>query len=185
MSTAAATAPAEAAAPKAGGKKKLLILIAAALLLVLLAGGAALYLLKQRQLAALEAEDGAGAASTASAHQRDPDAVPVFVPLDSFTVNLADRDTDRYAQISITLELDDPKAEARIKAFMPVVRNNILLVLSQKRAADLMDRAGKEALALAVQRETERALGWEPGAKPSADALRPVRAVHFSNFIIQ
>lgn len=184
MSTAAATAPAEAAAPKAGGKKKLLILIVAALVLVLVAGGGALYLLKQRQHAALEAE-AAGGDAHAATPQRDPSAVPVFVPLDSFTINLADRDTDRYAQISITLELDDPKAEARIKAFMPVVRNNILLVLSQKRAADLMDRAGKEALALAVQRETERALGWEPGAKPSADALRPVRAVHFSNFIIQ
>jgi len=38
-----------------------------------------------------------------------------------------------------------------------------------------------------VLRETERALGIEPAmasANPAADTLHPVRAVHFSNFII-
>ena len=39
------------------------------------------------------------------AAKHDPKAVPTFVPLDPFTVNLADRDADRYAQIGVTLEL--------------------------------------------------------------------------------
>ena len=30
---------------------------------------------------------------------------PAFVPLDPFTVNLADREAERYAQVGITLEL--------------------------------------------------------------------------------
>ena len=74
---------------------------------------------------------------------------------------------------------------------MPAIRNNILMVLAHKQASDLLERAGKEKLADEVLRETERALGLEPlpGDSPKrrhADAeARPVRAVHFANFIIQ
>jgi hypothetical protein len=53
----------------------------------------------------------------------------------------------------------------------------------------LLERSGKEKLAEEVLRETERALGLEPAAPGaparSDDEPRPVRAVHFSNFIIQ
>ena len=49
-------------------------------------------------------------AQAKSAPKRDPKAVPVFVPLDNFTVNLADREAERYAQIGISLELNDAKA---------------------------------------------------------------------------
>jgi flagellar FliL protein len=111
--------------------------------------------------------------------------VPVFVALDAFTVNLADREADRYAQIGISLELNDAKAGERIKQFMPAIRNNILMVLAHKRSSDLLERSGKEQLANEVLRETERALGVEPGAAPNPDQPRPVNAVHFSNFIIQ
>ena len=34
---------------------------------------------------------------------------PVFVELDPFTVNLADKESERYAQIGLTLEIDDAK----------------------------------------------------------------------------
>jgi flagellar FliL protein len=180
MSTATATEG--AAAPK-GGKKKLIVLLAAVLLLVLAGGGATVFVLKRKAQAALEAEDEGGAAHAPASAKRDPKAVPVFVALDSFTVNLADREADRYAQIGISLELGDPAAGEQIKAFMPAIRNNILMVLSHKRAADLMDRSGKEKLAQEVQQETERAIGFEAG--PKKPATRPIRAVHFSNFIIQ
>jgi flagellar protein FliL len=40
---------------------------------------------------------------------RPQGAPPTFVPLDPFTVNLADRDAERYAQVGVTLELDDAK----------------------------------------------------------------------------
>ena len=140
-----------------------------------------------------EESDGAGEASRRrkSPGKRDPKVVPVFVALDSFTVNLADREADRYAQVGISLELADAKAGERIKVFMPAIRNNILMVLAHKRASDLLERTGKEKLADEVLRETERALGLEPlqpgsTARRGADAeARPVRAVHFSNFIIQ
>ena len=189
MSTAAAV---EGAVPVKAGKKKLVIIIVAVLLLLAAAGGGLVFWLKAKAHAAQDAEaaeDGGAVAQDTAAPKRDPKVVPVFVSLDNFTVNLADREADRYAQIGISLELSDAKAGEKIKLFMPAIRNNILMVLAHKRSSDLLERAGKEILAEEVLRETERALGLEPvtPGKPAAkgDESRPVRAVHFSNFIIQ
>jgi flagellar FliL protein len=193
MSTAAAV---EGAVPVKAGKKKLIVVLAAVLLLLAALGGGAVFWLKSRahaqQLADEEADAGGETAHAKAAPRRDPKVVPVFVPLENFTVNLADREADRYAQIGISLELSDAKAGDRIKLFMPAIRNNILMVLAHKRSADLLERSGKEKLAEEVLRETERALGLEPlptgaAARKAAadDEPRPVRAVHFSNFIIQ
>ena len=200
MSTAAA---ADAGAPPKG-KKKLIIIVAAALLLVLGGGGAYLAMKKK----AHAAEDGDEAeteqAAPTKAAKHDPKAVPTFVPLDPFTVNLADRDAERYAQVGITLELDDPHTADQIKAYMPAIRNNILLALADKTAGQLMERDGKRKLAEQVRREASRAMGYEvepeeepaaadeDGAKPKkkkkskkTEAALPVTGVHFSNFIIQ
>jgi len=194
MSNAAA---AEGAVPVKAGKKKLIILIVAVLLALAAAGAGVAFWLKAKAHAAQETGD-AEAAETApeqargqNTPKRDPKVVPVFVPLDNFTVNLADREAERYAQIGISLELANAKAGERIKLFMPAIRNNILMVLAHKRSSDLLEREGKEKLAAEVLRETERALGLEPAAPGTAgprgedEAERPVRAVHFSNFIIQ
>ena len=84
------------------------------------------------------------------------------------------------------------------------IRNNILMALAEKTAAQLMDREGKAKLAEQIKRETARAMGIEveepeeadadsekpkkPGKKKKgkkAEAELPITAVHFSNFIIQ
>jgi flagellar protein FliL len=133
--------------------------------------------------------------------KHDPKAVPAFAPLDPFTVNLADRDADRFAQVGITLELQDAATAEQIKAYMPAIRNNILLAIADRTAAELQGREGKQKLAEKIRRETARALGMEvedeeeveedAAAKPTkkkrkrVEQVLPVRSVHFSNFIIQ
>lgn len=197
MSAAAEAAP----APK-GGNKKLIIIIVAVLVLVLAGGGAAMMLMKKgADTEEVDDEDGAPAPKKKAAATA-PRKPPTFVPLDPFTVNLADRDADRYAQVGITLEIQDAAVDAQIKAFMPVIRNNILLALSDQKATDLMGREGKARLAVRIQRETSRALGVEIAAEeeteeaeeaaPASKKRRrraepelPITAVHFSNFIIQ
>jgi flagellar FliL protein len=205
-----AAATADEAAPPPKGKKKLIIIIAAVLVVVLAGGGAALMLMKKSSAAAEDAAETAEAdegkpAKKADA-KRDPKAVPVFVSLDPFTVNLADRDADRYAQVAVTLELTDATLEPQIKSYMPAVRHNILLALSDRTAGELLARDGKQALAERIRRETARALGYKVPSEEqiqaaadetgSEDAQRkkrrkaaepelPIRAVHFGNFIIQ
>ena len=194
------TAVAESPVPKKG-KKKLIIIAAAVAALLAVGGGVAVVMVKKSHAAAeQEAEDGDNApAAPAKAAKHDPKAVPSFVPLDPFTVNLADRDAERYAQVAVTLEIGEAKLADQIKTYMPAIRNNVLLAIADKTAAQLMDRDGKRRLAAEIRRETARALGYdvprtsdddaEDGAKArrkgAKDDALPVRAVHFSNFIIQ
>ena len=165
MSAAAAAAPppeAGAAVPAKKGKKKLIIMIAAALLVVAAGGGGAAFYLKKKAAAAAAAEEGAEEAGAAGDHKlakRDPKHPPTFLPLDPFVVNLADKDVDRYAQIGITLELQDLKFADELKLYMPAIRNGILMILAHKTSAELLERSGKELLAQQVQREAARTMG--------------------------
>lgn len=204
MSNAAAVAD---AAPAPKGKKKLIIIIAAAVVLLGGGGGAAMVLLKKKPAD----EDGgdehaqvekAAPKAKAAAPKHDPKHPPAFAPLEPFTVNLADRETERYAQVALTLELDDPKTAEQVKVFMPAIRNNILMVLAHKTSAQILGAEGKTKLAGELQRATARALGVEveepeededeatdapkkKKKKKRVEVALPVVAVHFSNFIVQ
>lgn len=217
MATAAAAPPVDVAevAPKKG-KKKLIIIIAAVLLVVLAGGGAAAYFMKQKAAAAeaaAESEDGEEAPAAASEEHKDEHKLPpVFVPMDPFVVNLADRDAERFAQIGITLQVEDAKFADELKLYMPAVRNGILMVLAHKTSAELLERAGKEKLAAEIMREAVRPMGInipvddadgaavEPDGHADADSEdkpkkkkkkkpapphNPVTSVNFSSFIIQ
>lgn len=209
MSAAAAADAAEVAPKK--GKKKLIILIAAVIALLGVAGGGAAFYLKSKAAAAAaadEAEDDDGDAADAghkqvakAGHKKDEKHVPpVFVPLDPFVVNLADREADRFAQVGITLEVADAHVGDEIKAYMPAIRNNVLLLLAHKTSAELMEHEGKEQLAREVRREALRPMGFdlpdedEESASTSKKKKKkkaeqaeelPIKSVQFSSFIIQ
>lgn len=189
-----ATAPvpaaeaAEAPVAKGGSKKKLLIIIGAALLLVLIAGGVAGYfVMQQRKAAAAAAEAGDEVQEAHPKKKDDKKAAPVFLPLEIFTVNLADREAERYAQVGITLELADNTVSDKLKAYMPAIRNDILMLLAHKKAEELQEREGKVALAREVKRVASKPLTDDDShdKKDGDDDDEPVRAVHFSAFIIQ
>jgi flagellar protein FliL len=202
MSAAAADAV-EVPVKKAGGKlsKKLVLILAVVLLLAAVGGGAAFYLMKQRAAAAAAAaEDGEDEAHAAADHEparRDPKNPPNFLPLEPFVVNLADREQERYAQIGVTLQVDDAKVAEQLKLYMPAIRNGVLMILAHKTSAELLERAGKEQLAAEIMREAVRPLGIEIAAEPAATdgeprrkkrappVHNPVEHVHFSSFIIQ
>jgi len=205
----AVTAAQGGAVPPKSGKQKFMLVLVAALALVLVLGGGGLWLVKQKaaQAAALAAGDDENAVSEPAHAAARPEGVglPVYLPLDPFIVNLADKDVDRYAQIGITLELETPVFADRVKAYMPAVRNAILLVLAQKSSRDLLGRSGKEDLADEIMREAVRPMGIDiPAPEPvsgtaaqdeapvrtsrrakKAPVRNPVQHVHFSSFIIQ
>lgn len=198
----AAAAPAEEAPKK--GSKKLVLIIAIVALLVLGGGGAAFFIMKKKaaEAEAAEGEEGAAApAKVAHAAPKPPPksdklTPPTFVPLDPFVVNLADRDADRYAQIGMTLEVEDAKFAESMKGYMPAIRNGILMILAHKTAGELLTREGKEQLAEEVAREAVRPMGIiiedeeeyvdsKGRKKRRPPVYNPVQKVHFSNFIIQ
>lgn len=198
MSSASATAD----APKKGNKK-LIVIIAAVVLLVGIGGGAFAYIAKQKAAAAAaaadEEEEGGEEAAPAHAETRkhDPKHAPTFVPLEPFVVNLADKETERFAQVGVTLEVDDAKFADELKAYMPAIRNGILMVLAHKTSAELLSQEGKLALQKEILRESVLPLGIEVEDEDEVPAQgkrkkkrksavhNPVSRVHFSNFIVQ
>jgi flagellar FliL protein len=144
--------PKDAAPPKPGRKKLLIAAIAGTV--VLAGGGAGAYFM-------LKGGDHDEAAAAAKADEKRK-AGRVFVTLEPFVVNLADREAERYAQVGLVLEVEGKEAEAKLAAKMPAVRNEILLLISSKRASDLTTREGKEALASQIVVSAARPLGWTP-----------------------
>ncbi len=180
----------------AAKRRKGPILILVAALLLLGGGGAAAWVLMKP---AAHADDAAE-----NAPVRAKQHASLFVPLEQFTVNLADEGGERMAQIAVTLEVADGEAETALKTRMPALRNAILLQLSASQSSDLLTLAGKQRLARQIAELSGAHLGWKmaaPGAAPAAipgvaDPTRPdaaaararpnpVEAVHFSQFIIQ
>jgi flagellar protein FliL len=201
----AAAAPA-GDAPAKKGSKKLVLILAVVLLLVLGGGGAAFFMMKKKADAEAEDADGEGGGgghAKAAAHApapkakaHDPGHPPTYVPLDPFIVNLADRENEKYAQIGMTLEVDDAKFAEQMKGYMPAIRNAILMILAHKTSAELLQRDGKDKLAEEVMRESVRPLGIEIEAddepevagkkkRKRAPVYNPVQQVLFSSFIIQ
>lgn len=179
---AAASAPAKQAAPAAPGKqaaappavqaparkgppRKLIILVTLGLLLA--AGGAGAFFYVKRKPAAPE-----------GAKKEQPRKLPNFVDLDQFTVNLAEKDQDRYMQIKFSLEVASLEAESTIKDMMPALRSEILLVLGARQSSDLASREGKEALAKDIVDAANKSLDHTA-------AERSVTAVRITQMIIQ
>lgn len=194
-----ATAPEASGDDKAPAKKsKKLVIIVGALVAVLALGGAGFYflVLKPRAAAAAAEEDG-GEAPKAAAH----DAVakpPAYLPMDNMVVNLADPGGERVAQVGVTLVVEDAQGSDKVKAFLPTIRSGVLMLISQKTAAELLSAEGKEALAKAIYREASIPFGGGEEEEPEAEAegskkkkkkaahpTYPVTAVLFSSFIIQ
>jgi flagellar FliL protein len=154
---------AAADAPKKGKK---LVLIAGVLVLALGGGGAgAWYFMRP-----------------ADKHDEEKTAEPEkpaqFLPLESFTVNLAGSDgAPQYLQAGLTLKLrHDAKIEA-IKERMPEIRNRILLILSGKKASELLPVAGKQQLATELSETVREIVGDAAGSKSAPKKAKKAKKV--------
>ena len=171
-----------AEAPKKS-KKLLIIILAVVLVLVLAGGGTAFMLLSGND----EAEDDDEYAEESvkpkkSKKKEAPSAPPVFANLDPFTVNLVPETGDQYLQVVLSIELKNPEADLAMKSLMPRIRNNITLLLSSKKASELLPKEGKEQLAAALKDEINTVIN--PDGTKGADE-GPVVSVLFTSFIIQ
>lgn len=117
---------------------------------------------------------------------------PIFLPLDNMVVNLSDPGGDRYLQLGITFKVAEAGAVENIKAHMPSIRNEILLLTSQKTTEELLQREGKQKLATEISVAVAELLGFPaaPVKRPEGERAKsrkssPVQEVLFSSFIVQ
>ncbi|SFW14388.1 flagellar basal body-associated protein FliL [Nitrosovibrio sp. Nv17] len=125
---------------------------------------------------------GAGGAAATWYFNRGQDAAapqpPVFVSMETFTVNLQSEYNDQHLQTSLTLKVGDAAAAEQVKLHMPELRNRVLLLLSGKAAAQIATTEGKEKLASELALAVNRTFG-------EAHPGWPVERVLFTSFVIQ
>ncbi len=143
-------------------------------MLLILGGGVAFLLIKKNKT-----QDGEEAKA---AVEKTKQAPPVYVPLDAFTVNLVPENGEQFLQILISVEVADAHVGDRLKLYTPKLRNNVMLLLSSKKASELVSREGKENLAKDIRDLMNKVLGQEGG---DHEKEPPVREVLFTSFIIQ
>jgi len=179
----------EGVEPPPKKSKKLLIIILAAVLVVVLAGGGAAFMLLSKSDPAEDDEE--VTAETAKTKKKDKKkeahVAPIFINLEAFTVNLVPETGDQYLQVMLSLEIEDVASEPMLKSLMPKIRNNITLLLSSKKASELLPKEGKERLAEQLKAEINDVV--EPPEKnqkgEAIHAAGPVKSVLFTSFIIQ
>lgn len=154
----------EVTASKPAGKKKLVIVLASVLLLG--GGGGAWYMLKGKHSADGEAQ----AKPVKEAKHAKKDGPPVYLPLESFVVNLraqAPQTNDQFLQTELTLRLAGQDVVDQVKQHMPEVRNRVLMLLSTKTSQELLTPEGKAKLAESVRLEIT--------AVVDPDSVKPVQ----------
>lgn len=151
---------ADAAPPKSS--KKMLIMIVAAVL-VLGGGGAAAFFLMSGKSEVKEVKAA---------------VKPEYVALDPFTVNLQPENGEQYLQVAFTLQTTSVEQVTVIKDNMARVRSRILLLLSTKKASELMTAEGKAQLSREIIAEVEKPF-FDKGPKQEVTDVLP------TSFIIQ
>ena len=175
-----ASADQDTPAPTPAKKRsKRLPLVIVSIVLLLLAGGGgagAWYFMKDGDSASAgTAADKGKAKGKDTAKQRKP---PVFVNLEPFTVNLAFEGSDRYLQTTIVLQMSDDRAAEAMKAYMPLIRNRVLMLLSSKRPSEIEPYEGKQKLVTEI---VAAAREMVPGSTPEHGATGAL----FSSLVIQ
>jgi flagellar FliL protein len=123
----------ETPAPARGGKRKLVVVV---LLLMALGGGG---------FGAWKYLGAKGGEHTTE--KPVAELPPVFVPIEQFTVNLNPDGGEQFLQTAFTLKVTDLDVVEAVKLRLPDLRNQILLLLSSKKAAELATVEGKQKLA--------------------------------------
>lgn len=159
--------------------KKLLIIIVAAVVLLFGVGGTAAYFLMQKDEESADDEEVVAEKSD----KKKKDALPTYVPLDAFTVNLvAEEAGDQFLQLTIAVEVADAHMADRLKTYMPKLRNSVMLLLSGKKASELVTKEGKEKLATEMREQMNGIVDPAAKGKSSHGAIKEVL---FTSFIIQ
>jgi flagellar basal body-associated protein FliL len=92
-------------------------------------------------------------------------------------VNFEDGSVVRFLQITMEVMAHDPKAIESVQKNIPLIRNNLLLLMSNRNYQTMMSREGKEKLRLEALAEV-RAVQKKEGSPDIDDLL-------FTSFVVQ
>ncbi len=108
----------------------------------------------------------------------EPEKAAIYYAIDPpLVVNFEDSAAVRFLQITVELMARDQKAIDGVQKNVPLIRNNLLLLISNRDYKTLMSREGKEKLRQEALAEV-RNISKKEGAPPVDDLL-------FTSFVVQ
>jgi flagellar FliL protein len=158
---------------KKGGSKKTLIMAVVGLLAI--GGGGAYFFMGSGDNNATVA-DGEELEEEA---EEEAKSTPYYFSLDpAFVVNFVGKGQARFLQVNIDGITRDSLLKEDITTHLPHIRNNILMLLSNKTYDELMTGEGKEKLRKDVLKEVNNILSDETGNEGIED-------IFFTSFVMQ
>ena len=155
-----------------GGKKKLIIIIVSVLLLLII--GVVVFLLMSGGDEEELPEEQLQVTDVA-----EPLVAPIFLPLESFVVNL--KDGRRFLKTTIQLMMSEPGAAAYLTVRLVEVKDIVLAELQELSVDDVKQSDAREALKLRLISAISQILP----SKPEWEDPEPIRKVLFEEFVIQ
>lgn len=158
---------------KQKGLSKVLVIVIIAVLIAI-AGGATSWFL-------LSSNNNSNAGAAVAQEAKTPPSEPIFYKLEPFTVNLTNDQQGmggRLLYIGVTLMLENEQSVQLIDKYLPQIRGNLLMALSDQDAATLISRDGKQALAKLIKQTVEQKI-------TDSQPIILVDDVLFTQFIVQ
>ena len=154
-----------------GSKKKLIIIVAVVLLLVI---GIVVFMLMSGEEEEQLPEEEMQVTDVA-----EPLAEPIFLPLESFVVNL--KDGRRFLKTTIQLMLSEPAAAAYLTVRLVEIKDIVLAELQELSVEDVKQSDAREAL----RQRLISAISQIFPSEPEWEDPEPIRKVLFEEFVIQ
>lgn len=162
----------EAAEAAEKPKSKMLLIIIIALVVVLVGGGAAAFFMLSG--GDKDKKEGEAEASEEAAH-----APAIYFDMKPpFIVNFQVNGRQRYVQVSLSVMTRKQAVVDLIQKHMPLIRNNLVMMLSSQDFEVLRTPEGKESLRQATLEDIQKIVTEETG-EPG------VEQVLFTNFVMQ
>jgi len=96
-----------------------------------------------------------------------------LVTVGEFTTNINDEEGTRFLKVEVYVEVSDEKGQEEIEAFMPVIKDTILGILSSQSVSDL-DPINREKIKVKMKNNINARVG-----------KNLIKGVYFTNFIMQ
>jgi flagellar FliL protein len=115
-----------------------------------------------------------------------PKGPPLYLPMDPpLVVSLEDKGSIRFLQVTIELMSRDEHVINALKTHMPVIRNNLLMLLGGQPIASLTNREDKEKLRQQSLVEVQKILAANPVEEKDGKDAGSVEDLYFTSFVVQ
>jgi len=117
-----------------------------------------------------------------------PKGPPLYLPMDPpLVVSLEDKGSIRFLQVTVELMSRDERVIADLQTHMPVIRNNLLMLLGGQAIGSLTNREDKEQIRAQALAEVQKIMKANPSSH-DADEDHPagtVEDLYFTSFVVQ